>query len=65
MVQAFGPVTFGLAVLSLAASAAGVWVTIRVAHMVGGIDVPNGHSLHSTPTTRRAVSRWSLPLSFR
>ena len=52
MVQAFGPVTFGVAALSLAVSAAGVWVTIRVAHMVGAIDVPNGRSSHSIPTTR-------------
>jgi len=52
VVQAFGPVTFGVAALSLAVSAAGVWVTIRVAGMVGAIDVPNERSLHSTPTAR-------------
>ena len=67
MVQAFGPVTFGVAALSLAVSAAGVWVTIRVAHMVGAIDVPNGRSSHSTPTTRMGgvaiVAAVVLPLT--
>ena len=52
MVHAFGPITFGVAALSLAVSAAGVWVTIRVAHRVGAIDVPNERSSHSTPTAR-------------
>jgi len=52
MVQAFGPVTFGLAVLSLAASAAGVWVTIRLAHKTGVKDIPNERSSHSVPTPK-------------
>lgn len=52
MVQAFGPITIGVAALSLAVSIAGVWVTIRVANMMGAIDVPNLRSSHSTPTTR-------------
>ncbi len=52
MVQAFGPMTFGLAALSLAASAAGVWVTIRLAHKVGLMDFPNERSSHSVPTPR-------------
>ena len=52
MVQAFGPITFGLAVLSLAVSAAGVWVTIRLAHKGGGMDFPNERSSHSIPTPR-------------
>jgi UDP-N-acetylmuramyl pentapeptide phosphotransferase/UDP-N-acetylglucosamine-1-phosphate transferase len=52
VVQAFGPVTFGLAALSLAASAAGVWVTIRLAHKGGRMDFPNERSSHSVPTPR-------------
>jgi UDP-N-acetylmuramyl pentapeptide phosphotransferase/UDP-N-acetylglucosamine-1-phosphate transferase len=52
VVQAFGPMTFGFAVFSLAVSAAGVWVTIRVAHKVGVMDVPNERSSHSVPTPR-------------
>jgi Fuc2NAc and GlcNAc transferase len=44
--------TFGFAVFSLAVSAAGVWVTIRVAHKVGVMDVPNERSSHSVPTPR-------------
>jgi len=52
VVQAFGPVTFGLAALSLAASAAGVWVTIRLARKGGVMDFPNERSSHSVPTPR-------------
>ena len=52
MVQAFGPLTFGLTVGSLVVSAAGVWVTIRLANKVGIIDVPNQRSSHTVPTPR-------------
>jgi Fuc2NAc and GlcNAc transferase len=52
MVRAFGPITFGLAAFSLAASAAGVRVAIRVAKRVGMLDVPNERSSHSLPTPR-------------
>jgi len=52
VVQAFGPVTFGFAALSLAASAAGVWGTIRLARKVGVMDLPNERSSHSVPTPR-------------
>jgi len=50
--QAFGPMTFGLAVLSLTASAAGVWVSIRLAYKRGVMDFPNERSSHSVPTPR-------------
>ncbi len=52
MVQAFGPVTFGFTVLSTAISAAGVWVSIRIAERIGVMDVPNERSSHSLPTPR-------------
>ena len=52
MVQAFGPMTFGFAALSLVASAAGVLVSIRIAHRVGVMDIPNERSSHSLPTPR-------------
>ena len=52
MVQAFGPMTFGFTALSLAVSAAGVGVSIRIAHRVGVMDVPNERSSHSLPTPR-------------
>jgi Fuc2NAc and GlcNAc transferase len=52
MVQEFGPLTFGLTVATLAASAAGVWYSIRVAHRVGAMDVPNERSSHAVPTPR-------------
>src|SRR3990172_7554322 len=52
VVQAFGPITLGLTAASLAASAGGVWFSIRLAHRVGAIDVPNERSSHSVPTPR-------------
>ncbi len=52
MVQAFGPVTFGFTVLSLAISVTGVWVSIRIAERIGVMDVPNERSSHSLPTPR-------------
>ncbi|RJO72578.1 MAG: glycosyltransferase family 4 protein [Myxococcales bacterium] len=52
MVQAFGPVTFGLVAFSLAASAVGVRYAIRVAQRVGLLDVPNERSSHTSPTPR-------------
>ena len=52
MVPSFGPLTLGLAVASLAASAGGVWVSIRLARRVGAMDVPNERSSHSVPTPR-------------
>ena len=52
MVQAFSLTTFGYAAFSLAVSAAGVWVTIRLADRVGVVDVPNERSSHSAPTPR-------------
>ena len=52
MVQAFGSMTFGFAALSLAISAVGVLVSIRVAERVGVMDVPNKRSSHSLPTPR-------------
>jgi len=52
VVQKFGPLTFGLAAASLAGSAAGVWYSIRLAHRVGVIDVPNRRSSHANPTPR-------------
>ena len=48
----FGPVTFGCTALSLFASTAGVWISIRVARSVGMMDVPNERSSHSLPTPR-------------
>jgi Fuc2NAc and GlcNAc transferase len=52
MVQAFGPLTLGLTAASLAVSAAGVWISIRLAHRVGVMDVPNERSSHALPTPR-------------
>jgi Fuc2NAc and GlcNAc transferase len=52
VVQAFGPITFGLIALSLAISAAGVWGSIRIARRVGAMDVPNERSSHSLPVPR-------------
>jgi Fuc2NAc and GlcNAc transferase len=52
MVQAFGPLTLGLAAASLAVSAVGVWMSIRFAHHVGVMDVPNERSSHAVPTPR-------------
>jgi Fuc2NAc and GlcNAc transferase len=52
MVQAFGPLTLGLTAVSLAVSAAGVWMSIRLAHRVGVMDVPNERSSHSLPMPR-------------
>lgn len=52
MVQAFSPITFGFAALSLALSAAGVWGSIRVAERIGVMDVPNERSSHSLPMPR-------------
>jgi Fuc2NAc and GlcNAc transferase len=52
MVQAFGPLTLGLTAASLAVSAAGVWISIRLAHRVGVMDVPNERSSHAMPTPR-------------
>jgi UDP-N-acetylmuramyl pentapeptide phosphotransferase/UDP-N-acetylglucosamine-1-phosphate transferase len=52
VVQAFGPITFGLVAFSLAASAVGVRYAIRVAQRVGLLDVPNERSSHSLPTPR-------------
>jgi len=52
VVQVFGPVTFGFTALSLAISAAGVWVSIRIAERVGVMDVPNERSSHSLPVPR-------------
>jgi Fuc2NAc and GlcNAc transferase len=52
LVQAFGPLTFGVAALSLAFSVAGVWVSIRIAERFGMIDIPNERSSHSLPTPR-------------
>jgi len=44
--------TFGLAVAALAASAAGVWLSIRLANRLGVLDLPNERSSHGTPTPR-------------
>ena len=52
MVQAFGPITLGLTAASLVASSAGVWISIRLAHRVGVLDVPSERSSHSVPTPR-------------
>jgi Fuc2NAc and GlcNAc transferase len=52
MGQAFGPLTLGLTAVSLAISAAGVWISIRLAHRVGVMDVPNERSSHAMPTPR-------------
>ena len=52
VVQAFSPITFGIAALSLAVSAVGVWVSIRIAERVGVLDLPNERSSHSLPTPR-------------
>ena len=52
MVQAFDPITFGFAALSLAISVAGVWGFIRIAERAGVVDVPNARSSHSLPTPR-------------
>ena len=52
MVQAFGPITLGLTVASLAASTAGVWISIRWARRAGVLDVPNERSSHTVPTPR-------------
>jgi Fuc2NAc and GlcNAc transferase len=52
VVQAFGPITFGFAALSLMVSAAGVWGSIRIAKRVGMMDIPNHRSSHSLPTPR-------------
>ena len=52
MVQAFGPLIFGLTVGSMVVSAAGVWITIRLADKVGIIDVPNQRSSHTVPIPR-------------
>jgi glycosyltransferase WbpL len=42
----------GFAALSLAVSAAGVWISIRIAQRVGVMDVPNERSSHSRPVPR-------------
>ncbi len=52
MVQGIGPLTFALAAASLAASAGGVWVSIRFALRMGVMDVPNERSSHETPVPR-------------
>ena len=52
MVPAFSPLTLGLTAASLAVSAAGVWISIRLAHRVGVMDVPNERSSHAVPTPR-------------
>ncbi|TFH28793.1 MAG: glycosyltransferase family 4 protein [Deltaproteobacteria bacterium] len=52
MVQAFGPLTFGLSAAALVVSAAGVWYSIRLAHRIGVVDVPNERSSHDHPTPR-------------
>ena len=44
--------TFGLSAVSLAVSAAGVWYSIRLAHRMGVMDVPNERSSHAVPTPR-------------
>lgn len=44
--------TLGLAAVSLAVSACGVWFSIRLAHRFGVVDVPNERSSHNTPTAR-------------
>jgi Fuc2NAc and GlcNAc transferase len=52
MVQAFEPLTLGIAVASLAISAGGVWFSIRLAGRVGVVDVPNERSSHLAPIPR-------------
>ena len=52
MTHAFGLLTFGLAAVALAASAAGVWFSIRLANRLGVLDFPNDRSSHVTPTPR-------------
>jgi Fuc2NAc and GlcNAc transferase len=52
MVQGFGPITLGLTAASLAASTAGVWISIRMARRVGVLDIPNERSSHTVPTPR-------------
>ena len=52
MVQAFGPITLGLTAAALAASTAGVWVSIRIARRAGVLDIPNERSSHTVPTPR-------------
>ena len=52
MVQAFGLITFGLVAASLAVSILGVWISIRLAHRAGVLDVPNERSSHTVPTPR-------------
>jgi len=52
VVQAFSPITFGLVAFSLAASAVGVWIAIRISRRVGVMDVPNERSSHSLPMPR-------------
>ena len=52
MVQAFGPITLGLTAASLAASVMGGWISIRLAHRAGLLDVPNERSSHTVPTPR-------------
>jgi Fuc2NAc and GlcNAc transferase len=52
MVPALAPLTLGLAAASLAASAAGGAIAIRLAHRFGAVDVPNERSSHSVPTPR-------------
>jgi Fuc2NAc and GlcNAc transferase len=52
VVQAFGPITLGLTAVSLAASTAGVWVSIRLARRMGMLDFPNERSSHTVPTPR-------------
>ena len=44
--------TFGLTAASLVVSAGGVWYSIRLAHRVGAMDVPNERSSHAVPTPR-------------
>ncbi len=44
--------TLGLTAASLAVSAAGVWISIRLAHRVGVMDMPNERSSHALPTPR-------------
>jgi Fuc2NAc and GlcNAc transferase len=52
MVQALGPVTFGLTIAALSVSAGGVWFSIRLARKAGFLDVPNDRSSHTIPTPR-------------
>ena len=52
MVQAFGPLTLGLVAVSLVISAGGVWFSIRFAHRMGVVDVPNERSSHTVPMPR-------------